>query len=160
MAKRKLANPKIRRAFNAIMANEMLDKPEPLGVILRRVGYSETTATRPNQVIQSETFQQLMIESGVTKARLSTVLNEGLGATKRYGKDGDVEAPDYAVRHKYLETALKLSGIQESPVVQGNVQNFNTVIQQTNIDPNTPEAKKIIDNTLNILMEQTLAEQK
>lgn len=141
------------------MANEMLAQPEPLGVILRRVGYSETTATRPNQVIQSETFQQLMIESGVTKQKLSTVLNEGLEATKRYGKDGDVEAPDYAVRHKYLETALKLSGIQESPVPVGNVQNFNTVIQQTNIDPNTPEAKKIIDNTLSILMEQTLAEQ-
>lgn len=74
-------------------------------------------------------FSNLMEESGLTDAYLNKKLDEGLGATKQIGArkivqgarvgheikvdsttdtDDFIEVADYAIRHKYLETALKL----------------------------------------------------
>lgn len=137
------------------MANEASDNPKPLGQVLLEAGHPPSVVDKPKAIMSQAGFQQLMKEAGVTPEKLSTVLKEGLEATKLFGKDA-VRHPDYMARHKYMETGLKLLGIQESPApAGGNTFNFN----QTNInaDPNTPEAKAIIDNTLDILMEQTRA---
>lgn len=149
-------HPKIKKAFNAIVENEASAKPKSLGAVLRDVGYPETTSRRPTQVINSKTFQQLMDKAGITTDLLSNKLFEGLNSTKIAGK-GDMVVPDYATRHRYLETALRLKGLQEG-IIQNTGTVYNTQINQTNIDPNSTEAKQIIDNTLEILMKQTRAD--
>jgi len=56
-----------------------------------------------------------MDEAGITEARLLSILDEGLSATKTHysqkGEGAEAEKEvydDYAVRHRYLDTALKL----------------------------------------------------
>jgi len=86
----------------------------------RRAGYSEYSAkeiasrelTKAN--IQAAITER-MDEAGITEKRLLKVLDEGLSATKTHlNQKGDgAEAEenvhdDYAVRHRYLDTALKL----------------------------------------------------
>jgi hypothetical protein len=46
-------------------------------------------------------------DMGVTEVYLAQTLKDGLRATKLCGKD-EIEHPDFAIRHKYLETVLKL----------------------------------------------------
>lgn len=64
-------------------------------------------------------FADLMEEGGITDIKLSGVLHEGLEANRvisamntdrqANGATADfIDVPDHAVRHKYLETALKL----------------------------------------------------
>ena len=74
-------------------------------------------------------YAMFMEEAGVTDAKLNKKLDEGLEATKQIGArkivqgaktgheikvdamtdtDDFIEVEDYAIRHKYLETALKL----------------------------------------------------
>lgn len=148
--------PRVRKAFKAIMANEVAEKPKGLGTILREVGYSNSTALRPTEVTKSASFQYLMERAGITDDLLSIKLKEGLEAHKPYNKDGDT-LPDYSTRHKYLDTALKLKGIQDTPGTGNQGLILNQQINQTNLDPNSTEAQEIINNTLDILMKQTLA---
>lgn len=147
-------SPRIKRAFKGIMENEAKAKPEPLGKVLRDAGYSKSVSKYPKKVINTTSFQQLLAKQGITDTHLAEKIKEGLDATKPYGKDGDIH-PDYSTRHKYIETSLKLKGVQEVQV-GGAKTVLNTQINQTNLDPNSNEAKKIINNTLDILMEQTL----
>ena len=68
--------------------------------------------------LQKLTFPELMDEMGITDDKLIGVLDEGLGATRNIsaiagteangGTVDFVEVPDYQVRHRYLETGLKL----------------------------------------------------
>lgn len=74
-----------------------------------------------------------MEKAGVTDEKLTTVIKEGLDARKAVvmGKDSqesfvDVQ-PDYAVRHKYLETALRVKGIGQDKG-STNIQNFGQMI--------------------------------
>lgn len=61
--------------------------------------------------------------------------------------------PDFAIRHKYMETAIKVAGfVKELDTPAGNT--YNTFIQQNNLNPNAPEAKELVETTLNTLMEQ------
>ena len=48
------------------------------------------------------------LEEALPDELLATVHREGLGATKREPITG--ETPDYAVRHKYLDSAYKVKG--------------------------------------------------
>ena len=64
-----------------------------------------------------EAFNKALEKANITEERLAIKLSEGLDATKAVvmGKEStesfvDVQ-PDYAIRHKYLETALKVKGI-------------------------------------------------
>lgn len=54
-------------------------------------------------------FEELMEVVGLTDEKLAKVGNEGLSATKPIVTPEGVKAvPDYAVRHRYWETFLKL----------------------------------------------------
>lgn len=55
-------------------------------------------------------IRELMEEKGVSDHRLVTKIDEGLEATKLATSftEADQLIPDYATRHKYLETSLKL----------------------------------------------------
>jgi hypothetical protein len=60
-------------------------------------------------------MQEMLIECGLDNLSLIRVLKEGLAATVTYSsvRDGVVYErtyPNYYVRHRYLDTALKLAG--------------------------------------------------
>ena len=69
-----------------------------------------------------------MDKQGLTDDKLMQILNEGLNATKVVGylnnkvngtqkvSDEFVEIPDYATRHRYLETLVKLKGLNTQKV--------------------------------------------
>lgn len=89
----------------------------PVGRAMVEAGYSPATAKTPQKLTESKAFSQIMEEAGITDIKLSEVLKDGLEATKAVvmGKESaesfvDVQ-PDYAIRHKYLETGLKMKGL-------------------------------------------------
>ena len=53
---------------------------------------------------------ELLNEMGMTDAFLADVLQKGLSSTKTVGKLVPVTIDDYAIIHKYLDTAYKLKG--------------------------------------------------
>jgi len=57
-------------------------------------------------------FPELMEDMGLTNVALINVGAEGMTKAKKIHGTGDnfVEIPDYAVRHRYWETLLKLKG--------------------------------------------------
>jgi len=79
-------------------------------------GYSKNTAIAAADNIENPSVKLLMNElmdkKGLTDDHLIDVLSEGLHeSSKIHGTDNNfVEIPDYMVRHKYLETALKIKG--------------------------------------------------
>lgn len=79
---------------------------------MRDAGYSKKTAKTPKKLTESSGFQQILEEAGITDFELAKVLHDGLGATRviSLGANDTATQPDYAVRHKYLETGLKLKG--------------------------------------------------
>jgi hypothetical protein len=149
--------PRQIRAATLVIGNLKAKKPKTIGAILIEAGYTEQVAKKaPSNVTKSQGFIKAIEKAGGTDKKLTKVLMEGLDATKIYGKDSDVEHPDYAVRHKYLDTALKLKGYTEAETDKANAGNtYNTFIQQNNLDPNTPESRQLVDNTLDMLMAQT-----
>lgn len=82
-----------------------------------KAGYSAAIAKNSHKITRSEAFRAIMAEHGTTTDLLAAKLQEGLEATKAVvmGVKSDESfvdvQPDYAVRHKYLETGLRLSGL-------------------------------------------------
>jgi phage terminase small subunit len=82
----------------------------------RRAGYAESTIE--SRIYSKEMFGNVRIqkaikdildEQGLSDERLVEVLKEGIGVVKVVSA-GATEIADHAVRHKFLETALKLKG--------------------------------------------------
>ena len=140
---------KQKKAVEKILENTRNDTPKPIGQILVESGYSAGTAITPSQVTQSKGFIACLEEAGVTDDKLSKILDEGLLATKQ----GE---PDYSVRHKYLETAVKLKGHLNAQSTTGNT--YNTFVQQNNYDPNIPENKDLVIDMTEYLMQKTKLE--
>ena len=94
-----------RKAFKALVENG-----RNKGEALVKAGYSKETAKAPTKVTESKGFKKLM-KDYFEDDLLAKVHNEGLKASRKIIKDNEViEEPDYAVRHKYLDTAYKLKG--------------------------------------------------
>ena len=77
----------------------------------------ESAAVMASQVVNKNTGSNgaltLALEAeGVTPERLAEIISAGLKAMKtvEVGKGEWVEQPDYLLRHKYLETALDITG--------------------------------------------------
>jgi len=138
-----------KKAAQKILENTRSDKPKPVGELLVEAGYAPSTATVPSDITQSKGFIQVLEEAGVTDIKLAKVAKEGLSATK----GGE---PDYAVRHKYLETGVKLKGHMNAE--SGSGDTYNTFIGQNTINPNAPTAKEIVESTLDNLMKKTKRE--
>ena len=124
--KKRPLNIRERKLIKALISGE------PPTTAMKTAGYSKETAEgkagkKVGESRIQETIQQLMEKRGITDDRLSEVLEKGLEATKNIScmivntsgdgqKDANsmtkdfVEVDDYAVRHKYLETGLKLKG--------------------------------------------------
>jgi hypothetical protein len=134
-------------------SKSITERPKSLGGILREAGYSEAVATVPSKVTGAAGFQLALERAGIDDDRLTKVIDEGLKADRPWGKDGDIYA-DHSVRHKFLETSLRIKGL-----VKGEEANntYNTFIQNNTINPNAPNAKRLVAETLDILMEKTKA---
>lgn len=103
---------KQKRAFKAIGENG--------GVVskaMETAGYSKTITHATEKLTNSKGWQELM-EQHLPDKLLAKVHHEGLKAGKRIFKNnnesGEIEdmgvEPDYATRHKYLDSAYKLKG--------------------------------------------------
>lgn len=83
-------------------------------------GYAFPTAKTAVQSIEKpyvkEAIERALDKAGITEERIAQKINEGLEAkrTVGFGDDNVIEAPDYQVQHKYLETAIKLKGLDKS----------------------------------------------
>ena len=77
---------------------------------MRDVGYSANSAKNPKRNLTSSKGWQKLLQKYIPDSKLTKVLDEGMEASRELRIDGQVvaEIPDYAVRHKYLETGLKL----------------------------------------------------
>lgn len=114
-------------AKNLAESLEKNSKRETYGSLLLKSGYSEVTAKEPAKILQGKGFQELMAKYGITDDKLAVRLGEGLDANRK-------DEADYAIRHKYLDTALELKGLKPK---NSNEVNF---IERAN------EWKVIIEN--------------
>jgi hypothetical protein len=115
---------KQQRAFKNIMENG-----GNVTAGMREAGYAESTINNPGNLTKSRTWEQLMDEF-LPDSKLMDVNKEGLDAVRTISatviirsndptvknkqatsRDVDfIDVPDFAIRHKYLETALKIKG--------------------------------------------------
>lgn len=103
-------------------AIEMVGKGMPITKAMKEAGYAESTSENTTKLTRSNAWNELLSKK-LSDDKLLKVLNEGLEADRKLG---DELEPDYSVRHKYLETGLKLKSRfpkEESPMfaVQVNV---------------------------------------
>jgi len=147
----KQPTPKQRQAAEQMSENVRSDNPRTTGEILRGVGYSESASLKPARITQSAGFLMTLKDHGITDDRIAEVMQEGMGAVK----NGEA---DHAIRHKYMETAIKVNGYLKTTDEPPTGDTYNTFVQQNNINPNAVEAKTLVENTLEMLMNQTREE--
>ncbi len=111
-----------------------------------KAGYSLTTSKRTNKLTRTKGWEE-MIEKYISEEALLKVHKEGLQATKSSGVGGmtiglkgsgevesmghsDMMVPDYAVRHKYLETGYKVRGRLKEKDITPTQNNFFFIDEQ------------------------------
>lgn len=121
---------------------------------MREAGYPDITAKNPKNLTESKAWLEL-VDQGLPDDMLLAVHREGLQATKRSGIGGmkigigtdgkvndfghtDIDEPDYATRHKYLDTAYKLKGSYAPEKSQSTTLTVN-------IDATNPKAQAIAE---------------
>lgn len=100
-------------------------------------GYSINTANTPQKLTESEGFKVAISKYEIDPDLVAFVMKEGLQAT-RESRKGE-ERPDYGIRHKYMETAMRALGLQGADT--GTTNTYNTFVQENHIDPNSDEYK-------------------
>ena len=129
-----MATENQKRAFEKTLKTTENGEKIKLGKIMVESGYSELTSAKPTQnLINTKGWQELM-EEHLPDKELVRVHEEGLNAIKTdrlyvgVGKNKElqlVNEPDFATRHKYLETAYKIKGkYEESPENPNKVTAF------------------------------------
>ena len=96
-----------------------------------KAGYSRNTAITASRNLESKwNFAEFMRQQGLTDEFLVKKIKDGfeankvisariVGADANESTDDFIEVPDHAIRHKYLETALKAKGrlnVNDAPV--------------------------------------------
>lgn len=84
--------------------SENLRKPgktKPMGKLMREAGYSKSQSEHPKSIVTSKSFIDLLDQAGATDEVMAAQLTRGI---KKKGE----KYFDYIVRHKYLESGLKL----------------------------------------------------
>lgn len=98
-----MATEKQKKAFEKSLENN-----GNVSSAMREVGYSENYSKNPQDLKKSKGWKELLDEY-IPDDLLQKKLKEGLDATKNVYKEGETFAePDFAVRHKYVDTSLKL----------------------------------------------------
>lgn len=102
-----------------------------------------TAAMMASDLLTKPNINSALEKMGITDAKLTKVIKSGLSAKRTISaqvivksddpkvrnkqataRDIDfIDVPDHAVRHKYLETALKLKGHlrRDEPIIQNNI---------------------------------------
>lgn len=132
--------PKQRKALENLVENGRAKHPKPTGEVLRQSGYSKAMSEQPQKVLQSAGFQQLA-EQYLPDEFLLDALKE------------DIEKKPQN-RKAELELAYKIKGRIAERQGDGNTT-INLQQNNLNLDPNSPEMKKIIDQTNQMLMDAT-----
>lgn len=118
---------KQKKAFKEVLKGSTLTKA------MTTAGYADTTASTTGKLTSTEGWKELM-EKHLPDSELARVHKEGLNASDKIIRDGEVilEKPDYAVRHKYLDSAYKLKGSYAPEKTQalnlnikGDIKDFN-----------------------------------
>lgn len=105
----------------------------PIGRAMVKAGYSKETSLKPTLLTKTKGWQELM-EKYLPDESLIKIHKEGLSATtkKPHLIDRDdkgrpiydyIDEDDYAVRHRYLETAYKLKKrLSETNITNNDVK--------------------------------------
>ena len=95
-----------------LAVKEITEKHISVSKAMLNVGYDKFTAAKPQNLTKSKGFKELIANMGVSDEDLAEILSGGLRATKiiTSPSEPDREYPDWATRHKYLETGLKMRG--------------------------------------------------
>lgn len=130
---KKLKKPKISTKARKYVKNKVAGMSDYQAAV--NAGYSKNTAVAAKQNIENPSVQEListlMDKKGLTDDKLLQFLKDGLEkSTKIHGTDDDfVEIPDYAVRHRYLETALKLKDRFPAKTVGAEIQDGDKTLR-------------------------------
>lgn len=118
----KIKDLKTKRRYKSI-AKDIIKHPEKsVGEIMKDHGYAPATSNHPGLITNKPAFIEILEQAGITDERLTEVANEGLNAQKPVVVDKEiVDYPDHGVRHKYLETLLKVKH-HLTPDTQLNIQ--------------------------------------
>jgi hypothetical protein len=170
------------KAAELVSENIRKDKPEPIGAVLKQAGYSDSVAESPQRVTDTIGFQalidQYLPEEDLAKAHrevLNTKKIEHMVFPLNM-TDEDitelVESVNGVVRKfQHSETAthvwfwaadgkLKLDAVKLAYNLRGKAtgddkptgDTYNTYIQQNNVNPNAPDSKDLVADTLELLM--------
>lgn len=143
-------NPKPKRPPKTIKEKafvKALVKTTTAAEAARIAGYKDPIQAAYENKIKLD-LPDLMDKKGLTDDHLLDKLDEGLESNRvisaiitdkqANGATNDfIEVPDMVVRHKYLETALKLKGKLQPASNQTNVQ-INNVIPIIGLEPYVP----------------------
>lgn len=106
-----MATIRQKKVFQAVV------KGSTISGAMVKAGYALSSSKRTNKVTRTKGWKELM-DKFIPDKELARVHKEGLSAAKKVFKNnnesGEIEEvgnePDYAVRHKYLDTGYKLKG--------------------------------------------------
>ena len=108
------------------VAKELFENGGTMASALRKAGYSKAMIKNPQKVTRSKAFKEIIENMGLDNKSLAKALKEGLNATKIITRNkknlSSNSMPDYAIRHKYLVTALELKGYigrNSKPLTEG-----------------------------------------
>lgn len=105
-----MATQRQKKAIANVIAGDSVSKA------MLKAGYSPNTAKNPKELTKTPVFLQTMERLGISDEKLAQRINEGLDATRAVvmgtkSEESFVDIqPDFMVRHKYVETSLKLKG--------------------------------------------------
>ena len=101
---------------------------------LRTAGYAESTCkTGHYNVLQKPRIQNVMREAleraGVTPDKLAEVCFDGLKADRPIVVDKSlIDYPDHGARHRFLETCVKLSGLEPASDLDISAESYESRI--------------------------------
>lgn len=127
-------------------------KGTPISHAMESVNYALSTSKTTGKLTRSKGWQEL-IDKHISEAALTKVHAEGLKATKLQG-EALVESPDYATRHKYLETGYKLRGRlkeekQDAPTINIHIEASQLKRVAARILDGNSESEGALDRLLN-----------
>jgi len=111
-------------------------------------------------LLESKAIDHLVFPTDMTDEEI-TELVESVGGSVRKFKHGDTAthvwfwAANTKARQDALKLAYDLKGKLGKKEEGGSGNIYNTFVQNNSINPNTPNAKTLVDNTIDVLMSQT-----
>lgn len=124
-----MATIKHKIAFKKVLKGTSISKA------MSEVGYADSTSKSTGKLTRTKGWQEL-VDKYISEEKLMKVHAEGLNAYKiKQGavlggeiglQSAEIQEPDFATRHKYLETGYKVRGRMKEPEKPGDIHNqFN-----------------------------------